>query len=116
MSVSPPIGKVQAAEERSLRQLRLALSTADIGDWSWDPRTDQVTMSERTAQMFGVSPGVCATWVELQKRLHPEDRARVCLAVEKALQSGENYDVEYRVIPRPGEERWLAAKGRAVKE
>lgn len=100
-----------AARENAAR-LRLALSAARLGDWSWDATTDVVTLSERAAEIFGVASDQSVTWTALRERLHIDDRARAQLAVERALRERADYDVEYRVSMGEGAWRWVAAKGR----
>src|SRR5688500_11449610 len=44
----------KALDEASER-LKLALSASRLGDWSWDAKTDVVSMSEPAARIFGIS-------------------------------------------------------------
>src|SRR5262245_39715556 len=111
MTTSKSVEKVEMAEQKVLRQLRLALSAADFGDWSWNPHTDLITLSARAAEMFGVAPKTKTTWPQIVKRLHREDRKKARLALKQAIQSGQKYEAEYRVINANGDERWIAAKG-----
>ena len=46
---------------------------------------------------------------------HPADRDELERAVNKALATGEEIDVEYRMTGPDGEVRWIAARGRAEK-
>jgi PAS domain S-box-containing protein len=45
--------------------------------------------------------------------LHTEDAERARVAVERALDTRTDYDVEYRLVNGPGE-RWVLARGRGV--
>src|ERR1041385_2848174 len=45
----------KALDEASER-LKLALAASRLGDWSWDPKTDVLTMSETAAAIFGIDP------------------------------------------------------------
>ena len=103
----------QALDEASER-LKLALAAARLGDWSWDAKTDIVTMSETGASIFGIPPGPTMTWTEMRELLHVEDRERAKEAVERALAEHVDYDVEYRVTQGKGAEKWVSAKGRGV--
>src|SRR5689334_19266105 len=40
-------------EHEQAQRLELALAASGLGDWSWDPATDLVTLSERAAAIFG---------------------------------------------------------------
>ena len=103
----------RALDEASER-LRLALEAARLGDWSWDKRTDKVTLSETAACIFGIPPGGSITWAEMRELLHEEDRERARVAVEQALANRGEYDIEYRVKRPDHPEVWVSAKGRAI--
>ena len=45
---------------------------------------------------------------------HVDDRHRVVTTIEQALGQGQAYKVEYRIITRSGEEKWVWEKGQAV--
>ena len=111
----PPDRRPNAPDlSRDAERLQLALSAGQLGDWSWDPSTDRVTMSPRTAGFFGLAATAEVTWAELRELLHPADRDRAHEAVEAALRDHTDYDIEYRVVPLGLPERWIAAKGRGV--
>ena len=99
--------------------LRLALDTAEIGTWDLDLATDTLDWSDRTKQMFGISPGAPCSMADFYACLHPEDReattAALAAALDPALRGG--YDVEYRTIGKEdGIVRWVAARGRGIFE
>src|SRR5262249_15725238 len=50
----------------------------------------------------------------LQDRVHPEDRARRDSAVKRAIETGGEYQIEYRVLLPDGTLRWFAGRGRCV--
>jgi PAS domain S-box-containing protein len=95
------------------QRLRLALEAASLGDWSWDPASDIVTLSPRAAEIFGVTPDSVLTRAALRELLHPDDRERARLAIEKAVAERSDYDVEYRVTTPCGD-RWVASRGAAM--
>lgn len=105
--------KVEEELRTSAERLSLALTAANMGDWSWDAITDMVTLSPRAAEMFGIPAGSVMTWTQMQNLLHPEDRERTKLAVEQAIIENSDYDIEYRVIHGDGEIHWVAVKGKA---
>ncbi|HET6853936.1 MAG TPA: PAS domain S-box protein [Pyrinomonadaceae bacterium] len=103
----------QALDEASER-LRLALAASRLGDWSWDAKTDVITMSDIAAEMFGIPSGPYLTWEQLRELLHIEDRERAKLGVEQALAEHTDYDIEYRLERGDGREVWVSARGRGV--
>ena len=103
----------RALDEASTR-LKLALAAANFGDWSWDVKTDVVGLSDTAAQIFGITAGRNMTWAGLRDVLHVDDRDRATGAVETALQTHTDYDIEYRVVRPDDSEVWISAKGRGV--
>jgi PAS domain S-box-containing protein len=103
----------RALDEASER-LKLALEAARLGDWSWDAKTDLVTMSETAANLFSIPPGPHMTWTSMQDLIHEEDREHAKLAVDRALAQHTVYDVEYRVKDNGPGEIWISSKGRGV--
>lgn len=102
--------RAQASAER----LNLALTAADLGDWSWDAASDVVTFSDRAADVFGIPPGPHMTWTEIQGLIHEDDRGRARREVERVVAERAQYDIEYRVHRRDGSRVWVGVMGRAV--
>ena len=94
-------------------RLSLALTAAKLGDWSWEARTDVVTFSERAAEIFQIPSGPHMTWTAMRELLHPADAERAREAVEHAIQTHADYDIEYRLVNGTGE-RWISARGRGI--
>jgi PAS domain S-box-containing protein len=90
---------------------KFVLAASGMGDWSWDPKTDEVTLSARAAQIFDVPPDAPLSWTALREQLHPDDREGARLAIEAAIAEGSDYALEYRVTGG-GRERWVSARGR----
>lgn len=101
------------AEER----LRLAVESADMGTWDFNPTTGELRWDARCKAIFGLAADAHVDYPMFLERLHPDDRARTDAAVQQALDpegTGE-YVVEYRVLAGD-EERWVLARGRGIFE
>jgi PAS domain S-box-containing protein len=46
--------------------------------------------------------------------IHPDEKASVCEYVRQAVSNFSQYECEYRIITRTGEERWVWEKGKGV--
>ncbi|MEZ0264832.1 MAG: PAS domain-containing protein, partial [Phycisphaerae bacterium] len=68
--------RAQEQVRTSLDRLQFVLDAARLGDWSWDAKSDLVTLSPRAAEFFGVPPGAHLTRDQLSRRVDPEDHAR----------------------------------------
>jgi PAS domain S-box-containing protein len=106
--------RARRALDEAAARLGLAMSAARLGDWSWDPSNDVVTMSDEAANIFGIPPGPYMTWTKMRGMLHGEDGERARVAVERSLEERADYDIEYRVITPSGALRWVSARGRGI--
>jgi PAS domain S-box-containing protein len=98
-------------------RLRLALRSADIGTWDFNPLTGDLAWDARCKELFGLAPATPVTYEIFLAGLHPADRQRAHLAVQNALDptSGGLYAVEFRTIGLDdGVERWIAANGQGL--
>ncbi len=50
-------------------------------------------------------------WVDL---IHPDDRARVITTVREAIAAVDTFELEYRIVNRAGDERWVWERGRLI--
>lgn len=105
---------VQAKDalRESTNRLQLALSAGELGDWSWDARTDIVNLGKRAADIFGLPHDASVTWDRMRELLHEDDREPTRLAVVKSLEERTDYSTEYRVNRPAGDQCWVSAKGR----
>lgn len=106
--------QARRALDEATERLKLAFSAARLGDWSWDAKTDVVTLSDMAAHILGVSPTPVITRARLRELLNEEDREATNRVVEKALAEHTDYDIEYRIERRDRNETWVSAKGRGL--
>jgi signal transduction histidine kinase/ActR/RegA family two-component response regulator len=71
-------------------------------------------MSETAANLFGIPPGPYMTWTDMRNLIHPDDRERARLAVEVALATHTDYDIEYRLARDDNIEVWVSSRGRGI--
>ncbi|MFW5922058.1 MAG: PAS domain S-box protein [Halodesulfurarchaeum sp.] len=102
-------------EEKSER-LDLAIEGADLGIWDWDMQTDEVTRSERWADMLGYEPGQIENEIGgWEKLLHPEDIEPHKEALEGHLEGEKDlYTVDYRLRSADGEWKWIRNIGKVM--
>lgn len=104
--------KKDAAFESTSVRLEVALAAAEMGDWSWDAKTDLVILNPVAAKIFELYPRTKITWTELQRHIIPEDAERAVKEVERAIAEHSHYSIQYRANIKNGI-RWIAAKGLA---
>jgi PAS domain S-box-containing protein len=103
--------RVQEAEER----LRLAVESAQLGTWDYDPKSGAVQCDARYRRLFGLGPDSELTTETLMAAIHPDDRDRVAEATQGSFDpsTGGEYAAEYRTRGiEDGIERWVASRGR----
>ena len=107
--------KAKQAVEEAEASLRGAIELADLATWSLNPKTLEVTYSERLKDWFGLS-GEIENINDVVKVIHEHDREKIAKAISDTMKPGSdgNYDEEYTVINRQtGRERILHAYGKA---
>lgn len=104
----------QLKVRKTAEHLSLAIASANLGDWSWDPVSDQVVMSKRTAEIFGVPHTSDLKRSQLRHLIHEDDQGRSQDAMIRALKNRSDYDIEYRIKWSDDTVHWVAAKGRPI--
>ena len=85
--------------------------------WRRDANGDFLLISSKISEVFGYSAdemyrdGV-TLWLE---HLHPDDREWVWRTYRRLFESGQGYDVEYRIRHRDGHWMWWHARAVAIK-
>ncbi|MGQ4647537.1 PAS domain S-box protein [Lyngbya aestuarii] len=104
--------QAESALQASEEQLRVALEAAGMSTWEWNILTDEFKWTANSQLFWDIAAnsfdGRYETFIE---SLHPSDRRRVLLEVERAVQEGKNHEIEFRVISPDGTIRWVASKG-----
>jgi PAS domain S-box-containing protein len=112
---SPP-QQLEVDAQLLFAQLSLACAAAEIGTWDLDPKSGAILYDRRCAMLFGLADDEPFDYPKLLDKLHPDDRASTDAAVQRALGGGGRYDVEFRLRPDGGGERWISATGQAFFE
>jgi PAS domain S-box-containing protein len=101
-------------EDLQAQHARLAevMHSIGIGHWYSDLPTQQMFWDAQCKAHFGLPPDAEITLDVLLGCVHPDDRDRLQGAAERAIFGHTSCDVDYRVVHRDGELRWLRALGR----
>src|SRR5438067_2279513 len=106
--------------EQVLRRSEAYLSEAQrlshTGSWAAIPATGEHTyFSEEAFHILGFdSAGRPPGFEELQRRLHPDDRARTTERFKAAVRERADFDVGYRIVHPSGEIREIQSIGHPV--
>lgn len=102
--------QLQDAEQN----LRSAIELADLGTWSRNLQSGELTYSERVFEWFGFDENN-KEFNSFLSAIHPEDRNRVAEIIQQVLTPGmkDYYSLEFRIIHlKTGEERSVQAQGK----
>ena len=91
-----------------------ATEAAQIGYWFCDLPFDRLMWDERVKEHFWLSPDADVDIDLFYARLHPEDRERTRRAIELAIGTRTQYDIEYRTVSPEGRIKWIRAIGRTA--
>ena len=92
----------------------LALKSAGIGVWQFDPFTQTLACSAEGKAHFGYGAEQRFCYADWAGAVHPEDRLRWDLAVQRAVSERSPLALDYRTIWPDGQIRWIQMRGNLV--
>ncbi len=113
---------VHDALRRSESRLAEAQRLTHLGYWERDFERRRFHASDETVRILGRTPGELPNDLDVREamwrdRIHPDDRAAVSRAADRALAGLEPYDVEYRIVQGDrGEVRHVRSTGEITRD
>jgi PAS domain S-box-containing protein len=104
--------RADEALRESEQRVRLATESAEAGLWELDYASRLFWLSPRTRVIFGLGPDEMLTVDVLLTLVHPDDRSHIRDVIDRTMVADELAEVEYRVVTRRRELRWLSSRGR----
>lgn len=102
----------RADESRSL-----ALEASQAGIWDWEIGSERVNWHSSCERVFRVPEGGFeGTYEAFARRVHDDDLPAVEAAINRTVNEGEPYHVDYRIIRDDGVERWITARGKVLSD
>ncbi len=100
---------------RSELEERLILATDSAKTYIWHLEIDsgRIWTTEKAKEFFGFDLDGELDLESFLNIVHPEDREKLRLAVEKTVRSGEDNAVEYRIVRPDGGIRWVLSRARS---
>lgn len=101
--------------KHSQESLEFALESGRMGTWDIHLETNTVSCSKEMLDLWGISTDEfqCLRSM-LQEKVHPDDIQMMNFAISHAIKSGTIYELEYRIIPFPGQLKWVLSRGRCT--
>ncbi len=98
----------------SNRRYTLAAEAVGVGLWTWDISTNESYWSPTFFNLLGFQENeIEASFHELEKRLHPDDKDMILAALDAHLNKQGHYNVEFRLLCKSNQYRWFKVKGKA---
>lgn len=111
--------RVTADRELQVARQRLdsAMIAAEVGTYEWDVGADRLYGDANFAEIFSVKldPAGAAPLADYLAAIHPDDVPETRQRIARAVETGEDYEADYR-IRRDGGYRWVTARGRMAKD
>jgi PAS domain S-box-containing protein len=101
--------------EREAR-INLAAESADLAFWILYPGQNAAWMSEKGRLIYGFDSNLPLTCDLLLSRVHPDERADVKAAYDRACALSGTFESEHRLLLPYGKTRWVIMRGRCLKD
>jgi PAS domain S-box-containing protein len=109
--------EAQEGLRESEERLRLALAGGEMGAWDVDLVNDTTRWDSKEFALLGLSEGsVSPSPKQFYRQAHPEDEPVIRQSVQRAINETGALEHEFRIVLSDGQIRWLAAKGRVLKD
>ncbi|MFA7382039.1 MAG: PAS domain S-box protein [Desulfurivibrionaceae bacterium] len=106
-------------QEQALRRealLNESQRLGQIGNWDLDAATGAIWWSDEYCRLFGYEPGQsCPSQEDHLKAYMPESAAQLATAMQRAMATGEPYQLELELSQPTAMARWIMARGEAKR-
>ncbi|QLG49909.1 PAS domain S-box protein [Natrinema halophilum] len=103
----------EARLERTTHMFKQAQRQAKVGAWELDVSEEpfELQWSSEICRIHGVPSDEDIDLDQAIDFYHPDDRPKIREAVERAIEHGETFDLELRIITADGDLRWVRTIG-----
>ncbi len=113
LSTSRDITEQKQRKRELERQNDLFMKAQDIADvGAWEYNLDGPNLwTEQVYELYGLSRDTRLELDHVRKLYHPDDRQRVDDALDRAVETGDPFDLEVRMSAGDDETRWVRLRG-----
>ena len=105
---------------RELRRREAYLAEAQrlshTGSFGWNPDTGELVWTDETYRIFEYDCATKPTLDMVVERIHPQDRALAQQVIDRASQTGTDFEHEYRLLLADGRVKHVHAIARALQD
>lgn len=105
----------EEAIRRSEAYLAEAQRLSHTGSFGWDPDDGQIIWSDETYRIFEYDTTLKPTIHSVIQRVHPHDKALAQQVIDRASETGTDFEHEYRLLLPDGRVKHVHAIARAVE-
>ena len=105
----------ETLRERDAR-INLAAESADLAFWVIYPEQKTAWMSDKGRAIYGFDSALPLTRDLICARVHPDERAGVHAAFDRACESHGTFESEHRLVLPHGRTRWVIVRGRCLAD
>jgi signal transduction histidine kinase/FixJ family two-component response regulator len=95
--------------------LQTALNAGHLGALELQLPDYELESSDACRAAFGRKPGEPFSYQDLLAAVHPDDRARRLDVLDRAIKTGTDYSIEYRISWPDGSQHWVDVRARALR-
>jgi PAS domain S-box-containing protein len=94
-----------------------AQALAHVGNWTWDIKNNIISWSDELYRIYGLEPqSQTLSYEDYLSYVHPQDREKVMLQVQSAMQKNESWHFTHRLIRKNGDVRIVYATGEVLTD
>lgn len=111
------ITETKEAEEalaESKQRLSMAMESARMGTFEWEPESDIATWDDQHLALTGLTKDH-RSGADFFNLIHPDDIAEHHEAIASAIKGESDYEMEFRVKRLDGTLHWFAGRGKVVR-
>ena len=114
LSYASELKQAREALREARERMSSALASLGVGVWEVEVRTRAVVWAENAAALLAPSLDPIRSVDDIVNRMHPDDRTVAMSAIERAIATRTEFDIESRVIMPDGGIRWMRNAGRLI--
>ena len=109
------IADARMALRRQEAGLRLALEAGKMGTFEWNIQTGEIGWSPNLEAIHGLPAGTFSgTFESFEALIHPDDRAEVLANIRRCVETGADYEAEFRSATLDANPHWILGKGKVL--
>ena len=101
-------------KQRSNDQLQYIIDVANIGFWTRDYNSGDISCSAEYRRIFGLLPDEAVNFDKIINMVMLEDRMALLQHSQESFATGKPFRLEYRIVNRSGQVRWVETRAKAL--